>query len=78
MGSHYSVQDYKGVNPDYGTLDDFKHLVKKAHDLGMYVIIDWVANHTSFDNVWIANTPTGTAKTKKAIWKPPVADWANV
>jgi cyclomaltodextrinase len=78
MGSHYSVQDYKGVNPDYGTLDDFKHLVKKAHDLGMYVIIDWVANHTACDNVWIAQHPDWYSKDEKGNMKPPVADWADV
>jgi cyclomaltodextrinase len=52
LGSHYSVKDYKGVNPSYGTLGDFKNLVKTAHDNGMKVIIDWVANHSAFDNQW--------------------------
>jgi len=46
LGSYYSVQDYKGINPEFGTLDDFKRVVDKAHELGMEVIIDWVANHT--------------------------------
>lgn len=78
MGSHYSVQDYKAVNPDYGTLDDFKRLVKKAHDLGMYVIIDWVANHTACDNVWIAQHPDWYTKDEKGNMVPPVADWADV
>lgn len=53
LGSPYSAVDYKGVNPDFGTLDDFKSLVKKAHELGMKVILDWVANHTAWDAVWI-------------------------
>ncbi len=50
LGSYYSVKDYKGVNPEFGTMVDFKRLVSKAHSLGMKVIIDWVANHTSHDN----------------------------
>ncbi|APD06119.1 4-alpha-D-((1-_4)-alpha-D-glucano)trehalose trehalohydrolase [Flavobacteriaceae bacterium UJ101] len=53
MGSYYSVKDYKAVNPEFGTLDDFKNLVKKAHAMDMKVIIDWVANHTAWDNVWV-------------------------
>jgi alpha-amylase len=53
LGSYYSIADYKAVNPEFGTLDDFKALVKEAQSLGMKVILDWVANHTSFDNVWM-------------------------
>ena len=52
LGSYYAVRDYTGVNPEFGTLDDFRSLVKQAHGLGMKVIIDWVANHTAFDNPW--------------------------
>jgi glycosidase len=50
LGSYYSICDYLTVNPEFGTLDDLKELVDEAHRLGMYVIIDWVANHTSWDN----------------------------
>lgn len=57
LGSYYSVKDYKAINPEYGNLDDFKQLVKKSHELGFKVIIDWVANHTSRDNNWIAPHP---------------------
>jgi glycosidase len=57
LGSNYSVSDYKAVNPDFGTLDDFKNLVKATHDLGMYLIIDWVANHTAWDHVWVEQHP---------------------
>lgn len=52
LGSYYAVRDYTAVNPEFGTLDDLKQLVKQAHGLGMHVIIDWVANHTAFDNPW--------------------------
>lgn len=57
LGSYYSVKDYLTVNPEFGTMDDFKSLVKKAHELGLRVIIDWVANHTSWDNNLITEHP---------------------
>ena len=53
LGSYYAVSDYKGVNPEYGTLEDLKAMVDQAHDLGMYVIFDWVPGHTGWDHVWI-------------------------
>ena len=53
LGSYYAVKDYQKVNEEFGNFDDFRSLVKEAHKLGMYVIIDWVANHSSPDNVWI-------------------------
>ena len=53
LGSYYAVSDYTKVNPEFGTLEDFKSLVEKAHDLGMYVILDWVPGHTGWDHVWI-------------------------
>jgi glycosidase len=57
MGSYYSISDYVAINPEFGTMDDFKAVVKQAHDLGMYVILDWVANHTAFDHVWAKEHP---------------------
>src|ERR1043165_1122452 len=51
IGSPYAVRDYYGINPDYGTADDLKRLVRGAHARGLKVIIDIVANHTSWDNV---------------------------
>src|SRR5665647_533173 len=57
LGSYYSVRDYKAVNPEFGTMKDWKHLVKQAHSMGFKVIIDWVPNHTSPDNPWIKNHP---------------------
>lgn len=53
LGSYYAVSDYTKVNPEFGTLADFKNLVKKAHDLGIYVILDWVPGHTGWDHHWI-------------------------
>ncbi|NDV81645.1 hypothetical protein D0T87_06565 [Bacteroides sp. 51] len=54
LGSPYSVKDYKAVNPDYGTLADFKSLVSAAHALNMEVWLDWVANHTAWDHPWVS------------------------
>ncbi|MEX6687836.1 alpha-amylase family glycosyl hydrolase [Danxiaibacter flavus] len=51
-GSYYACSDYTSINPEYGTLEDFKTLVSAAHDLGFKVIIDWVANHTGYDHHW--------------------------
>ena len=53
LGSYYAVSDYTKVNPEFGTLEDFKFLVDKAHKLGMYVILDWVPGHTGWDHLWI-------------------------
>ena len=53
LGSPYSVSDYRAVNPELGTMDDFKSMMKQAHDLGLKVIIDWVPNHTGWDHQWL-------------------------
>ena len=53
LGSYYSIQNYTAVNPEFGTMADFKALVKTAHDNGIKVLLDWVPNHTSFDHPWI-------------------------
>ena len=52
LGSYYACSDFKAVNPEFGTLDEFKDLVKAAQALGFKVIMDWVANHTGWDHVW--------------------------
>lgn len=57
LGSYYACSDYTAINPEFGTMDDFKVLVKKAHELGFKVIIDWVANHTGWDHVWTKTHP---------------------
>ncbi len=58
LGSYYSIQDYTAVNPEFGTIEDFKKMVNKAHGMGFKVILDWVANHSSRDNTWLENHPT--------------------
>lgn len=77
LGSYYAVKDYKAVNPEFGTLDDFKKLVRDVHAKGMYVIIDWVANHTSPDNVWTKEHPEYFTKDSLGNFIPPVADWSD-
>jgi alpha-amylase len=53
LGSYYAVADYRAINPEFGTIDDFKTLVKQAHEMGFKVIVDWVANHTGADHPWL-------------------------
>lgn len=57
LGSYYSIRDYQEINPEYGTRDDFAHLVESIHSKGMKIIIDWVANHTAWDHQWIQDHP---------------------
>lgn len=57
LGSYYACSSYTRTNPEFGTIDDFRHLVNKAHDLGFKVIIDWVANHTGWDHEWVTSNP---------------------
>ena len=57
LGSYYAIRDYYDINPEFSTLDDFKKLVQKIHDLDMFVIIDLVANHTAWDHPLIEEHP---------------------
>ena len=57
LGSPYALHDYTEVNPDHGTLSDFKAFVAKAHSLGMQVWLDWVPNHTGLDHIWVSGHP---------------------
>lgn len=77
LGSYYSIKNYTEVNPEFGTVQDFKNLVKEAHNLGMYVIIDWVANHTSWDNVWTETHPEFYTKDSTGNLVSPF-DWSDV
>ena len=78
LGSYYSVKDYKAVNPEFGTIENFKSLVKIIHKMGMYVIIDWVANHTAWDNEWIINNPEYYTTDSLGNIIPPNPDWSDV
>lgn len=57
LGSYYAVSDFRKINPEFGTMEDFKKFVKSAHMLGMKIILDWVPNHTGWDHVWIKEHP---------------------
>lgn len=57
LGSYYAIRDYCATNPEFGTLEDLDSFVAKAHELGMKVILDWVANHTSPDHAWVTEKP---------------------
>ena len=57
LGSYYSIRDYKGINPEFGTVEEFRKFVDAAHALGMKVLLDWVANHTARDARWISEKP---------------------
>lgn len=79
MGSPYAIKDYVSVNPDIGTLDDFKKLVNQAHQMGMHVIIDWVANHTAWDHTWISQHPEFYMHDEAGnIIHPAHTDWFDV
>ena len=65
LGSYYAVSDFKKVNPEFGTIEDFRNLVKTAHENGIYVILDWVPNHTGWDHVWIKEHPEFYTKNAK-------------
>lgn len=78
LGSYYSIVDYKEVNPEFGTIEDFKKVVAEAHKHGMKVILDWVANHTSRDAKWLETNPEWYVM--DSTTNSPVApfDWSDV
>ena len=78
LGSYYAVKDYKAVSEEFGTMDDFKHMVNYAHSIGMHVIIDWVGNHTSPDHNWTVTNPDFYTKGADGKFVPPVPDWSDV
>jgi glycosidase len=77
LGSYYAVRDYKAVNPEMGTMDDFKSFVRTAHDMGFKVLLDWVANHTAWDNQWIYDHPEWYTKDSTGQMIAPY-DWTDV
>lgn len=76
VNSPYCVKDYKSVNSEFGTLTDLRVLIDGAHERGMAVILDWVANHTSWDNAWI-NTPTWYVRNAAGEIQSP-SGWTDV
>jgi len=78
LGSYYAVRNYTGINPEFGTEAHFHDMVNKAHEMGMKVIIDWVANHTAWDHPWVVTNPEYYTKNEKGEMIAPVEDWADV
>lgn len=78
LGSYYSISDYKGVNSEFGTEEDLHELIDRAHELGMYVILDWVANHTAWDHPWTETNPEFYETNEAGEFIPPVEDWTDV
>jgi len=78
VNSPYSVKDYKAVSSEYGTLNDLRNLTDAAHSRGIAVIMDWVANHTAWDNPWIENTSWYSQDSQGNIIHPPGTNWLDV
>ena len=78
LGSYYSVSDYRDVNPEFGDREDFRELVDKAHDMGFHVMLDWVANHTGWDNAWIKEHPEWYTQKDGNIISPEGMGWPDV
>lgn len=78
LGSYYSVRNYLKINPEFGNKTDFRALVDSIHSHGMKVIVDWVANHTSWDNVLTKEHPDWYKHDKNGNFVPPVKDWSDV
>jgi 1,4-alpha-glucan branching enzyme len=77
LGSYYSIRNYSGINENFGTPDDFKNMVKEAHKLDIYVILDWVPNHTAWDHPWITAHPEYYAHDSvgNVVYE---ADWTDI
>jgi glycosidase len=78
LGSPYAVQDYDAVNPEFGTMADFDALVNQAHQNKMKVILDWVANHTSWDHAWLNNAGWHSVDSAGNVIIPPGTNWNDV
>lgn len=78
MGSYYSIRDYKATNPEFGSMADFKTLVNHAHQMGFKVMLDWVGNHTGWDNQWITDHKDWYTQDSLGNVIPPNPDWHDV
>lgn len=77
LGSYYSIKDYRGINPEFGSAEDLKKLIEEAHNNGIYVVLDWVANHTAWDHPWVKQHPDWYEKDKNGKLQSPY-DWTDV
>lgn len=78
LGSPYSIIDYRGINPEYGTMEDFARLVERAHALGLRVMIDVVYNHTAHDSVLVREHPEWFHRDKHGRPYSTVPEWSDV
>lgn len=78
VNSPYCVKDYRKLNPEFGTMDEFRRVVNQCHDRGMSVIIDWVANHTSWDNEWLQTKDWYMQDADGNVISPPNTGWHDV
>lgn len=78
LGSYYAVSDFTQVNPEFGTMEDVKELIDQAHSLDMYVILDWVPNHTGWDHIWLTDHPEWYTQDEQGNPTHPVGtDWTD-
>ena len=78
LGSYYSIRDYCAIEPSFGTLDEFREMVDEIHSMGMFVILDWVANHTAWDHHWVDEHADYYRKNEAGEVYPPFPDWSDV
>ena len=79
LGSYYAVTDFTEINPEFGTKEDFRELVKMAHRNSIYVILDWVPNHTGWDHGWLKTNPEYYTQNEKGeVIHPKDTDWTDV
>ncbi len=84
LGSPYSVRDYRAINPAFGSTADFRALVTAVHAKGMKIILDWVPNHTAWDNVWVSEHPDFYVRDERGGLTVPrddkgkLTDWTDV
>ncbi len=79
LGSPYAVSDHKAVNAEFGDIDDLRAFVAAAHELGLKVILDWVANHTAWDHVLVEEHPEFFARDSEGDFRPtPWWDWDDI
>lgn len=79
LGSYYAVSDFTKINPEFGTIEDFRKLIKTAHENDIYVILDWVPNHTGWDHTWLKTNPEFYTQNEKGeVIHPKGTDWTDV
>ena len=77
--SPYCIRDYRALKPEFGTIDEFKAMVDECHARGLSVIMDWVANHTSWDNAWVSEHPDWYTQDENGnIIHPAGTNWEDV